>query len=247
MPDPPPTPPGGSRTSEALGRIEALIARGRAIGRAPSADAVRAWQRDCAALVSQLSGGSKAHWLARAYGDAFLVRAGDGRVVIEADQAEIVERVVRVLAQGAASLARLDKAEPGPSAPPRPRRFGFARPELRPILEDALAESGQAFDRGDFARALILTSSVLEAVLTDALDRAGVRTDVVSLEARILAAEGARLIGGGCARLPPAARRYLDLTDAAGELRPGVDVSEREARLAAQVLRVIMRDLDPGR
>jgi hypothetical protein len=43
------------------------------------------------------------------------------------------------------------------------------------------------------------------------------------------------------------ARRYRDLTDADGELRTDAPVSEREARLAGQVLRVVMRDLDPGR
>jgi hypothetical protein len=64
---------------------------------------------------------------------------------------------------------------------------------------------------------------------------------------RIAAAERTRLIRGGCARLPPVARRYRDLTDADGELRADAPVSEREARLAGQVLRVVMRDLDPGR
>ena len=43
------------------------------------------------------------------------------------------------------------------------------------------------------------------------------------------------------------ARTYRDLTDADGELRAGATVTEREARLAGQVLRVVMRDLDPGR
>jgi hypothetical protein len=37
------------------------------------------------------------------------------------------------------------------------------------------------------------------------------------------------------------------LTDPDGELRADALVSEREARLAGQVLHVIMRDLDPGR
>jgi hypothetical protein len=40
---------------------------------------------------------------------------------------------------------------------------------------------------------------------------------------------------------------YRDLTDVDGVLRPDVTVSEREARLAGQVLHVVMRDLDPGR
>jgi hypothetical protein len=68
-----------------------------------------------------------------------------------------------------------------------------------------------------------------------------------SFERRIAAAESAGLIRSGCARLPTVARAYRDLTDADGELRGDADVSEREARLAGQVLRVVMRDLDPGR
>ena len=69
----------------------------------------------------------------------------------------------------------------------------------------------------------------------------------MTFDSRIAAAEGAGLIRGGCARLPPVARSYRDLTDAGGELRPDRTVSEREARLASQVLHVVMRDLDPGR
>jgi hypothetical protein len=43
------------------------------------------------------------------------------------------------------------------------------------------------------------------------------------------------------------ARQYRDLMDRQGELRADVEVSERDARLAAQVLNVILRDLNPGR
>jgi hypothetical protein len=43
------------------------------------------------------------------------------------------------------------------------------------------------------------------------------------------------------------ARQYRDLVDARGELRQDIQVSERDARLAAQVLNVILRDLNPGR
>ena len=68
-----------------------------------------------------------------------------------------------------------------------------------------------------------------------------------SFQDRIVAAERAGLIRGACARLPPVARTYRELTDGDGELRPGVSVTEREARLAGQVLRVVMRDLNPGR
>jgi hypothetical protein len=68
-----------------------------------------------------------------------------------------------------------------------------------------------------------------------------------SFELRITAAERAGLIRGGCARLPPVARAYRDLTDSDGQLQPDVSVSERDARVTTQVLRVVMRDLDPGR
>src|SRR4029077_9335348 len=65
-----------------LGQLERLMQRGRQIRAARSVDATRAWQQECAAAINQLSGGSKAHWLARAFSGAFLVRAADGGVVV---------------------------------------------------------------------------------------------------------------------------------------------------------------------
>ena len=121
---------------------------------------------------------------------------------------------------------------------------------LRPVLERAFDDSRDAFERGEFALALVLSCSVIESLLTNALDAvANATTDngPPSFEQRIAQAERAGIIRGGCARLPAVARAYHDLTDEAGELRAGVHVSEREARLAGQVLRVVMRDLDPGR
>jgi hypothetical protein len=136
----------------------------------------------------------------------------------------------------------------------RPRRFDFVHDAaLRPILERAFDDSHHALERGQYGQALILSCGVIEAIITDALQYFGSRTaDCESLaglsfEARIGAAERERLIRGGCARLPPVARMYRDLTDADGELRPDVAVSDREARVATQVLRVVMRDLDPSR
>src|ERR1700682_572588 len=93
----------------ALGQIETLIRRGRQIGDTRVVEASRAWQQDCAAAINQLSGGSKAHWLARAYSEAFLVRSALGGVIVEADATEIVDRILGVLAQGAASLSRMDE------------------------------------------------------------------------------------------------------------------------------------------
>src|SRR5438445_511238 len=77
----------------ALGQLEALIRRGRDIKNTRVADAIRAWQQDCAAAINQLSGGSKAHWLARAYSGAFLVRSPQGGGVVEADTTEIGARL----------------------------------------------------------------------------------------------------------------------------------------------------------
>jgi hypothetical protein len=247
-----------------LAGLEALILRGRKIRSAPEADAIRAWQQDCAAAINQLSGGSKAHWLARAYSGALLVPSARGGVVVEVDATEIVDRILGVLAQGATSLTRMDDVAVSSGTAPPPRRFEFVRDaELRPVLEQTFADSRDALGRGEFALALILSCGVIEAVLTDALEHASTKLEERSrgeggpahrslgeggsFEARIAAAENAGLIRGGCARLPPVARKYRDLTDATGELRADAPVSEREARLAGQVLRVVMRDLDPGR
>jgi len=238
-----------------LGQLDALMERGRQVRNTRSVDATRAWQQDCAAAINQLSGGSKAHWLARAFSGAFLVRAADGGVVVEAESTEIVDRILDVLAQGAASLSRLDDVEAASSgAAPRPRRFDFVHDAaLRPVLEQAFDDSGRALERGDSPLALILSCGLIEALITDALQYRGARTAEVgpvadlSFEARIDAAQKERLIRGGCARLPAVARAYRDLTDADGHLRPDVSVSERDARVAGQVLRVVMRDLDPSR
>lgn len=270
-----------------LGRLEALIRQGRQIKAARSIDATRAWQQDCAAAINQLSGGSKAHWLARAFSGAFLVRAADGGVVVEAGAADIVDRILDVLAEGAASLSRMDDVAAASSgAAPRPRRFEFVHDvPLRPVCERTFDDSRRALEDGQFGLALILSCGVIEAIITDALLHCGSgveegrpesgfnpsiesaagdlnppfasaishhsgaarRVTLMSFADRIAAAEREGLICRGCARLPPAARRYRELTDAEGQLRPDADVSEREARVTGQVLRVVMRDLDPGR
>jgi hypothetical protein len=256
-----------------LAALESLIRRGRQILSTRAAEGIRAWQQDCAAAIHQLSGGSKAHWLSRAFSSALLVRSADGVVVVEADAMEIAGRILGVLVQGAASLSRMEDVAVAPAsaeamagklgAPPRPRQFEFVHnAELRPVLEQALDDSRIALERGDYGLSLILSCSVIDALLTDALDHARARAqdrddreglahrslgEGGSFEMRITAAERAGLIRGGCARLPPVARRYRELTDANGELRADARVSAREARLAGQVLRVVMRDLNPGR
>jgi hypothetical protein len=94
--------------------------------------------------------------------------------------------------------------------------------------------------------------------VTDALEHKGLSALIASgapaekiadwsFETRLTVAERAGLFGGGCARLPAVARTYRDPTEANGENVLKATASERDARLAGQVLHVIMRDLDPGR
>ncbi len=246
----------------AVAQIDALAARGRRLMDTRSVDAIHAWQRDCAALVNQLSGGSKAHWLSRAFSQAFLVRATGGGVVVEASSGEIVERLLDVLSQARTSVAQIADVAAASTATPRAPRFDFVHnAELRPVLERALTDGRAALDGGDARQALTLLSSVLEAILTDALENLeGTRLEAGgwrlertgsisewSFDARIESAERAGLIRGGCARLPAVARRYRDPAEAGASRAAETPVSERDARVTAQVLAIVMRDLDPGR
>jgi hypothetical protein len=230
--------------------------------RGASADEIRAWQQQCAAAVTHLSGGSKAHWLSRAFSDALLVRSADGTAVVEAPAADIVRRILDVLARARASLLQMDDegAVAALTSDAPPQRFAFVhRRELQPVLERAYADSRAALDREDHAAALVLACGILESIVTDALDHAAApaspvadgrvssRVAEMSFDARITAAEEAGLIGRGCSRLPVAARRYRDLLDDAGSLSANANVSARDAQIAAQVLKVVIRNLDPGR
>ncbi len=228
---------------------------------------VRIWQNDCAAAINELSGGSKAHWLSRAYSGALLVRSTGGEAVVEADVAEIVFRVLDVLEQARRSIAGLDPGMPAPSdvpAPsdaPTPHRFDFVHDvRLRPVLEQAFADGTRAFEAGDFEQAMMTACGMIEAIITDSLQvrlKADPTTDTahpvvrgvrlqpdllnaLSFDERIAAAEAAGLIRGGCARLPAVARAYRSAD-------PHAAISEHDAKVTRQVLRVVMRDLDPGR
>jgi len=252
-----------------LSHLDALIRRGRRLRESLNADpfdksalvANRAWQQDCGVAVNQLSGGSKAHWLARAFSEAFLMRSDSGQVIEVVPPAEIVERLVAVLDQAVLSLTRMG-ADQGavdslPAAAPIPRRFEFVHnAELRPVVEQAYADSRDALEHGSYGVALIHTSGILEAIVTDALEHRGVDKLVGveipagkigdwSFDDRLAVAERAGIIRGGCARLPEIARRYREITDADGN--PQSTVTEQDARRTAQVLHVVMRDLDPGR
>src|SRR5271165_1900076 len=262
-----------------LSQLDALIRRGRQVRDSLEANpsngaaiaSTRAWQEDCGVTINQLSGGSKAHWLARSFSEAFLMRSSSGLAAEGAAPAQIVERLIGVLVQAVASLTGMDDS-PGASGHssqltdlPAPRRFEFVHnPELRPVVERAYAESRHAFEQRDYKLALNTSCGILEAIVTDALEHKGLSSLAAScpslgqiderdlaaekiaswsFETRLARAEKAGLIRGGCARLPPVARAYRDHADPNGEHSPNAPVSERDAQRAAQVLRVVMRDL----
>jgi hypothetical protein len=247
-----------------LSHLDGLIRRGRQVRDALATDpskesaiaATRVWHEDCGVTINQLSGGSKSHWLARSFSEAFLMRSAAGHAVEGAAPEEIVQRLLDVLEQAVASLSRRDD---GPiisaSSGAPPRRFEFVHnSELRPIVEQAYTDSRRALEQGDYDLAMRTSCGILEAIVTDALEHKGQSALAASgapagkiadwsFETRLAAAETTGLIRGGCARLPAVARTYRDQ----GQSGPKVTVSERDARQAGQVLHVVMRDLDPGR
>ncbi len=96
-----------------LSHLDGLIRRGRQIRERLGTGTVnpvvmaetRAWQEHCGTTINQLSGGSKAHWLARSFSNAFLMRTVDGRAAEEVPPDEIVKRLLDVLGQAVASLS----------------------------------------------------------------------------------------------------------------------------------------------
>jgi hypothetical protein len=242
----------GAEVDASIAQLTALARRGREIHAQLAVDpsaaaplaAARIWQHDCAAVVSQLSGGNKAHWLSRAYSGALLVRTSGGEAPADASVADIVTRVLGVVDRAARALSQPGAAQTMPSADGAPtRRFDFVRHEpLRPVLEEAYLESARALDEEDYERSLMTTCSVLEAVITDALEATEPDVAALSFPDRIAAAEARRLIRGGCARLPPVARDYRLIADS-----PPTVVTRRDATVARQVLHVVLKDLDPGR
>ena len=88
----------GAQIDIYLSRLNDLVGRGRqladALARDPSNGsliaATRAWQEQCGITISQLSGGSKAHWLARKFSEAFLLRSEMGEA-LEGARPEIAD------------------------------------------------------------------------------------------------------------------------------------------------------------
>jgi hypothetical protein len=257
-----------------LTHLGGLIRRGRQVRDDLASDlsnpaamaATRTWQEDCGVTINQLSGGSKAHWLARSFSEAFLMRSEDGRAVAGAAPTAIVERLLGVLQQAVATLSGMEDGQgvsesssATASQDPPPRRFGFVHnSDLKPVLEQAYTDSQRALEEADYDFALRTTCGILEAIVTDALEFKGPVALAASgapagkiadwsFEKRLAVAEKAGLIRSGCARLPEVARTYRDHAEANGKSGPKAAISEREARRTGQVLHVVMRDLDPGR
>src|ERR1700757_974825 len=130
-----------------VSRLAGLIRRGQQVRDALAKDpsnpsavvAARAWQEECGVAINQLSGGSKAHWLARAFSEAFLMRSANGSASEGAAPQEILPRLLDGLAKAVAALSRnyggpvIIASEDFP-----PRRFEFVHnPELRQVLEQA--------------------------------------------------------------------------------------------------------------
>ena len=254
----------GAQIDIYLSRLNDLVGRGRQLGDALARDpsngsliaATRAWQEQCGITINQLSGGSKAHWLARNFSEAFLLRSEMGEALEGALPEEIVRRLLRVLEQAVVSLSRKDEPPViSRSAETAPRRFDFVHNvDLRPIVEQAYTDSRRVFEEGNYELAMRTSCGILEAIVTDALEHRGPNELACSgapagkiadwpFETRLAVAEKAGLIRGGCARLPALARKYRDNRENGAE----TTVSERDARLTGQVLNVVMRDLNPGR
>jgi hypothetical protein len=259
-----------------LTHLDGLIRRGRQVLETLASEpsnpaamgATRAWQEDCGVTINQLSGGSKSHWLARSFSQAFLMRSTNGEAVTGVAPTEIVKRLIAVLEQAVTTLSAMEDGSDASaiaavsassSAAPAPRRFEFVHnSELKPVLEQAYTDSRRALDEQDYELALRTSCGILEAIVTDALEHQGQNALAGSdapagkigdwpFETRLAVAERTGLIRSGCARLPAAARTYREHTTTSGENGAEPKISERDARVAGQVLHVVMRDLDPGR
>jgi hypothetical protein len=133
-------------------------------------------------MVYQLSGGSKALWLARSFSEAFLMRSAAGHAVEGAAPAEIVRRLIGVLEQAVATLSGMEGDQgqgitgysPASLEAPPPHRFDFVHNlELRPVLEQAYTDSRRALEQADYNLSLLTSCGILEAIVTDALEHKG--------------------------------------------------------------------------
>src|ERR1700720_936521 len=98
-----------------LAHLDGLIRRGHEVRDTLTAEAsnpsaiaaTRTWQEDCGVTINQLSGGSKAHWLARSFSEAFLMRSADGHAAQGAAPAEIGQELLGALGQAVISVSQM--------------------------------------------------------------------------------------------------------------------------------------------
>src|ERR1700691_1752115 len=161
-----------------LTHLDGLMQRGLQLRDALTTDAsdqsaiasTRAWQEDCGVTMNQLSGGSKAHWLARSFSAAFLMRSADGSAAQGAAPAEIVQQLLGVLGMAVASLSQSNDGAitSASSQQPAPHKFDFVNdPEIRPVLEQAYADSRNALEKADYDLSMTTSCGILEAIVTD--------------------------------------------------------------------------------
>src|SRR5260370_19471411 len=207
-----------------LSHLDGLIRRGRQVRDAlagnpangSSTAATRVWQEDCGVTINHWPGGSKAHGLARAFSEAFLMRSAAGHAVEGAAPEAIVQRLLDFVGQAVASLSQMDdgQAISASSETAPPRRFEFVHnPELRPIVEQAYTDNRRALVQGDYNLALRTSCGILEAIVTDALEQKWLSALIASsapagkiaewpFKTRLAAAETTGLIRAGWASSP---------------------------------------------
>ena len=126
------------------------------------------------------------------------MRGADGGVIVEASASEIVDRILGVLAQARASLTSAENVTATPDTASHGRRFEFVHnAQLRPILAEAFADGTRALESGDVNAAFVASCSILEAVITDALEKKGLKVSDWSFDARIEPQSAKDLSGGG--------------------------------------------------
>ena len=124
-----------------------------------------------------MSGGSKAHWLARSFSEAFLMRSAAGHAVDRSGSRRDRPATARCPRASGFVALRLEggkgsgvtESSSAASEPP-PHRFEFVHnTELRPVLERAYYDSRRALEQADYDLALRTSCGILEAIVTDAL------------------------------------------------------------------------------
>ncbi len=174
-----------------LSHLDGLMRRGRELRDALAADpsnpssiaATRAWQEDCGVTINQLSGGSKAHWLARSFSEAFLLRSSDWpcgrRCGAGRDRAATARRSrSKRLPRSPEWTAAKARTLPHTRLHRRRRRrlaasSSFTTPSSGRCSSRPTSTVGARWRKGTTTLALRTSCGILEAIVTDALEHKG--------------------------------------------------------------------------